>query len=74
MRLFKRKILPVNTKQEELAVNIAGKIIKWQTKAANYLNGKAKDLPAKSRLMLLIVFCVLFAAINLFLLIHSINH
>ncbi len=74
MRLFKRKNLPVNTKQEELAAGIAVRIIRWQTQIARYLNGKTKDLSAKAGLTLLILFCVLFGAINLYLLIHSIYH
>ncbi|MGY4539444.1 hypothetical protein ACVW0P_003878 [Mucilaginibacter sp. UYNi724] len=72
MKLFRKKLLAVNAKQEELAAGIARKIIGLQTKAADYLNGKAAHLSAKSRLFLLILFCVLFAAINLYLLIHSI--
>ncbi|MFC3559492.1 hypothetical protein [Pedobacter jamesrossensis] len=72
MKLFRKKPLAVNVKQEELAAGIAGKIIRWQTKAADYLNGKSAHLSAKARLVMLILFCVLFAAINLYLLIHSI--
>ncbi|MFC4212447.1 hypothetical protein ACFOWA_14705 [Pedobacter lithocola] len=72
MRLFRKRQTAVNPKQEELAAGIARKIIGLQTKAADHLNGKAANLSAKSRLFLLILFCVLFAAINLYLLIHSI--
>lgn len=72
MKLFRKRQTAVSPKQEELAAGIAEKIIRWQTKAADYLNGKAVHLSAKTRLFLLILFCVLFAAINLYLLIHSI--
>ncbi|MES2458250.1 MAG: hypothetical protein V4594_22015 [Bacteroidota bacterium] len=72
MRLFRRKQIAVNPKQEELASTIAGSIIGLQTKAAGYLNSKTAHLSAKTRLLMLILFCVLFAAINLYLLINSI--
>lgn len=72
MKLFQKRQTAVNPKQEELAAGIAGTIIGLQTKAAEYLNGKTAHLSAKTRLFLLILFCVLFAAVNLYLLIHSI--
>ena len=72
MRLFRKKPGAVNVKQEELAANIAGRIIRWQTRAADYLNGKTAYLSPKAKLFILILFCALFAAINLYLLINSI--
>lgn len=62
----------VSPKQEELAAGIAGMITRLQTRTSDYLNGKTAHLSAKARLFLLILFCVLFAAINLYLLIQSI--
>lgn len=61
-----------NPRHKALADSIAGRIIRGQTRIAAYLNGKAIHLSAKARLLLLIVFCILFAAINGYLLIHSI--
>ncbi|HEK19748.1 MAG TPA: hypothetical protein ENO28_04770 [Bacteroidetes bacterium] len=72
MRLFQKRQTAVNQKQEELASTIAGTILGLQTTAADYLNGKAAHLSGKARLFMLILFCVLFAAINLYLLINSI--
>jgi len=72
MRLFRKRQTAVSQKQEELAAGIAGKILRWQTKAAEYLNGKTAHLSREATLFLLIVFSTLFAAINLYLLIHSI--
>lgn len=72
MKLFRRNTTNSNPRQEELAGSIAGRLIYWQTKAADYLNGRTKHLSAKTRLVLLILFCILFAAINLYLLFHSI--
>lgn len=72
MRGFRKKPGTVNVKQEELAAGIAAKIIRWQTRAADYLNGKTAHLSKKTKLSILIVFCSMFAAINLYLLIHSI--
>lgn len=73
MRLSCKKQIPDSSpKQEKLAAGIAGNIIRWQTRIAVYLNSKTKDLSGKSLLILLILFCALFAAINLYLLIQSI--
>jgi hypothetical protein len=73
MRLFRnRNQKAVNPRQEKLAAGIAGKIISWQRKTADHLNGQAAGLSPKGILLLLILFCVLFAAVNLYLLIHSI--
>lgn len=72
MKLFRKKQPLYNPRQEELADSIAGCIIRWQTRIAGYLNNSTKDLSDKTRLMLFILFCVLLAAINLYLLIHSI--
>ncbi len=74
MRLSRKKPVAVNEKQEELAAGIAEKIIRWQTKAAHYLNGKTAHLSPKAKLFMLILFCALFTTINLYLLIHSIDH
>ncbi len=72
MRLFRnRNQKAVNPKQEELAAGIASKIISWQRKTADHLNAKTAQLSPKLRLLLLILFCVLFAAVNLYLLIQS---
>lgn len=72
MKLFRKRQTAVSPKQEELAADIAEKIIGWQTKAADYLKGKAAHLSPKAKLFLLILFCAMFAAVNLYLLIHSI--
>ncbi|EHQ25490.1 hypothetical protein [Mucilaginibacter paludis] len=72
MKLLRKRQTAVSPKQEELAAGIAGTIIGLQTKAADYLNEKASHLSGKARLFMLILFCVVFTAINLYLLIHSI--
>lgn len=72
MRLFQNTKKAANPEQEELAAGIATKIISWQTKLADHLNGKTAKLSPKARLLLLLVFCIMFAAVNLYLLLHSI--
>lgn len=74
MKLFRKNRKAGNPRQEELAGRIAGSIIERQTRIAAYLNGKTRHFSRRQMLLLLIVFCLLFAAVNLYLLIGSIIH
>ena len=72
MKLFsKNKAGNDSSRKEELASKIATGIIKTQTRIADYLNGKTKNLSGKAKLTLLILFCILFAATNIYLIIYS---
>jgi hypothetical protein len=73
MRIFKKQAA-ASPKQEELAGRIAGSIIRRQIQIAGYLNGKTKHLSGQRKLLWLILFCVVFAAINIYLLINSLTH
>lgn len=59
--------------RERLAVKMAGCIVSVQRQIAAYLNRLTANLPSMIRLALLLVICLLFAAFNLYLLIHSIT-
>lgn len=72
MKLFRKNRKAGNPRQEAIAEGIAAGIIRYQRQLAAYLNRRAQHLSLKTRLILLILFCLLFAAINLYLLIHSI--
>ncbi|WP_344672847.1 hypothetical protein [Sphingobacterium kyonggiense] len=74
MKLFRKNKADVNPKREELAGRIAGRIIGTQSRLAAYLNSRTRHLTCRRKLLLLIVFCLLFAAANLWLLIGSITH
>lgn len=70
----KIKAVKTNYREEELAGSIALGIISVQKRVADWLNTKAKKLSGDVTMVLLILFCVLFAAINSYLIIYSINH
>ncbi|MGN8068403.1 hypothetical protein [Mucilaginibacter sp. 22184] len=74
MKLFRKNRTATGPKQEELAGKIAGRIVRLQVRIAGYLNNRTKHFTRKRKLLLLIVFCLLFAAVNLWLLISSITH
>lgn len=74
MKLFRKNKTATGPRQEELAGRIAGRIVRFQSRIADYLNSRTRHFTRRSKLLLLIVLCLLFAAINLYLLIHSINH
>jgi len=73
MSLFKRKRQGVNyPKAEALAGRIAGRIIRRQTKIANYLNRKTAYWNAASKLIALSLFILLFGSLCLYLILKSI--
>lgn len=74
MKFLRKKEAKSSTRSEELATRIAGNIIRLQTGVAHYLNNRTTHWSKRTKLSLLIMFCVLFAAGNLFLIIHSIHH
>jgi hypothetical protein len=73
MNLFRKKQGDSNIRQEETAGKIAARIIRVQTRMADYLNSKTRNLSAQAKLMLFVLFCAAFAAINLYLLIQAIH-
>jgi hypothetical protein len=74
MRLFRKNKIAGHPRQDDLAGRIAGRIISVQERLASCLNSKTRHLSRRTKLLLLIVFCLLFAAVNLWLLIGSITH
>lgn len=58
---------------DETARKIAGNIVAKQSRIADYLNTKTKDLPGKTLLIALIGFCVVFGSYCLYLLIGAAN-
>ncbi len=74
MKLFRKNKTATGPRQEELAGRIAGRIVSIQERLATCLNNKTRHFSRRRKLMLLIVFCLLFAAVNFWLLIGSITH
>lgn len=72
MKTFSKQGLKSNPQQEELAKRIANRIISSQTQVATFLNRRMKHLSGNAKRILLILFCALFAIINLYLIIKSI--
>jgi len=71
MMLFRRKERPVSARQEQVAGRIAGSILKYQRRTADYLNRKTVHLSGKARLYLLILFCAAFGSYCMFVLIQT---
>ncbi|MBD1366562.1 hypothetical protein IDJ77_22300 [Mucilaginibacter sp. ZT4R22] len=71
MRLFRKKERPMSARQEQVAGKIAGDILQYQRRAADYLNRKTVHLSGKARLCLLVLFCAAFGSYCLFVLIRA---
>jgi hypothetical protein len=71
MRIFRKKktIEKPAMQHEELAGKIAKTIIRAQTYIANYLSAKTNKLSKKGKVILFVAFSILFAAINIYILI-----
>lgn len=68
--LRKKKAVERQTLQhEELAGKIAQTIIRAQIYLAHYLNAKTNKLSKKEKLILFVAFNILFAAMNIYILI-----
>lgn len=63
----------LTARQEALASRIAGRITRIQRRAAEWLNGKTTGWPAKTWLLLLVLFCFAFGAYCLYLLVIAFN-
>lgn len=75
MKLFrKKKKVTDNPRTEELANRIAGRIVRVQHRLADYLNAKAFGVDNARKRLYLILFILLFGAVNLWLLIGSITN
>lgn len=72
MRLFRKRIREASPKQEAIAVCIAERLLRIQRKLADRLNKGTAGLPPYTVKVLLTLFCLLFAAVYLYLLINSI--
>jgi len=59
-------------KTEALAERIANRIIRRQTRAANYLNRKTQHWNKASKIIALLLFCLVFGSACIYLIIKSI--
>lgn len=71
MRIFKKRNRQLSVRQKQAAGKIADLVLKFQRKAAGYLNRKTAHLSGLSRLLLLILFCMVFGSYCLYLLIGA---
>jgi hypothetical protein len=71
MRLFRKRNPKNYPKAEALAERIAGRIVRKQTKMANYLNRKTAYWNTASKVIALALFCLLFGSICLYFIIKS---
>jgi hypothetical protein len=71
MRLFRKKERSMSAGQEQVAGKIAGDILRYQRKTAEYLNRKTAHLSGKARLCLLILFCAAIGSYCLFVLLQA---
>ncbi|MES2458203.1 MAG: hypothetical protein V4594_21780 [Bacteroidota bacterium] len=71
MRLFQNRKPVLTGGQEETAGKIAGWILAIQRKAADYLNGRAGQLSARTWKTILFVFCLLVGSYCLYLVISA---
>ena len=58
-------------RQERLAARVAANLIRRQTKIANYLNRKTQYWNKSSKVIALILFCLAFGGVSLYLLIKA---
>ena len=58
---------------EKLAEKIAGKILCVQSGIAGFLNGKTKMLSTMGKKIILLVFCLVFGMLSLWILISAIR-
>jgi len=74
MKLFaKNNADRLTAGQKALAGRIAGRITRTQRRVAEWLNVKTAGLPAKTWLLLLVLFCLAFGAYCLYLLVIAFN-
>jgi hypothetical protein len=59
-------------KTDALATRIAGKIIRKQTQVGNWLNRKTQHWNRASKLIALLLFCLVFGSACIYLIIKSI--
>jgi hypothetical protein len=75
MSLFwkRNKERALNPRQEKIAGKIASVIIRRQIQVAGYLNRKTQYWNKTSKVIALLVFCMVFGGISLYLLIEACN-
>ena len=71
MNLFHKRKPKSYPKAEALAERIAGRIIRRQSRIAGYLNRKTQYWNKASKLIALLLFCLLFGSLCLYLIIKS---
>ncbi|MDO3641514.1 hypothetical protein [Mucilaginibacter sp. L3T2-6] len=75
MGLFwkRSKHKPLSARQEKAAGRIASVIIRRQTEIAGYLNRKTQYWNRASKLILLLLICLVFGGVSLWLLLRACN-
>jgi len=74
MGLFrKRKAKHLTAREERLAGQVAALIVHRQTQVANYLNRKTAYWNRSAKLTALLLFCLVFGGISLYLLLKAIS-
>jgi hypothetical protein len=63
---------PLTDRQEKLAGQVAAAIVRRQTQVANYLNRKTAYWNRSAKITALVLFCLAFGGISLYLLIKAI--
>lgn len=71
MKLFKERAKQANPKQDAIASEIAKTLLRLQRHLADQLNSVAARLPIGIVRLLLMLLCILFAAVNIYLLVQS---
>jgi hypothetical protein len=71
MKWLKRKQAAISPRADALAVKIAGRIIRKQTRIAGYLNRKTQYWNKASKTTALCLFCLLFGGISLYFILKS---
>jgi len=64
--------MAITPKTEALAERIAGRIIRRQTKIADYLNRRTQHWNGVSKLIALLLFCLAFGSLCLYFIMKSI--
>lgn len=73
MGLFrKRRHQPLTDRQERLAGKVASAIVRRQMRVAGYLNRKTQYWNNSSKIIALVLFCLVFGGMSLYLLMKAI--
>lgn len=60
MKLFRKRPAELSGRQQAIAEQIAGRILVWQRRSADYLNDKSSELSIRTWRIMLLGFCLVF--------------